>query len=90
MTTVEQIRTEIDAFKANTVRVLDGFAAQGYTTTESVNDLLAQVGIERPEAPEVSQAREELAALKTSLRNAVTAKVENSYYRSTALRELGL
>lgn len=90
MTTVEQIRAEIDTFKANAVQVLDGFAAQGYTNTDAVNELLAEVGIDRPEAPEVREAREELAALKASLRAAVVARTPNALHRSEALGALGL
>lgn len=90
MTTVEQIRAEIEAFKAHTVSVLDGFAAQGYTNTAAVNELLTEVGIERPEAPEVRQAREELAALKSSVRAAVENREADQFRRNTVLRELGL
>lgn len=90
MTTVEQIRAEIETFKATVVRALDGYAAQGYTTTDSVNELLAEVGIDRPEAPEVAAAREELTELKASVRRAVTARTPNALYRSEALAALGL
>lgn len=90
MTTVEQIRAEIDTFKATVVQTLDNFAGQGYTTTDSVNELLTEVGIARPEAPEVRQAREELTALKAAVRDAVTARTPNELYRRSALEALGL
>lgn len=90
MTTVEQITAEIDAFKATVVRALDGFAAQSYTTTDAVNELLAEVGIERPESPEVRQAREELAALKDAVRTAVANRVTSELYRRSALEAMGL
>jgi hypothetical protein len=90
MTTVEQIRTEIDNFKAGVVRAADNFAAQGHVSRDQVDTFLATAGIERPEAPEVTAAREELAALKAAVRSAVEQVVVDDYSRRTALSAMGL
>lgn len=90
MATVEDIRTEIENFKAGVVRAADRFAAQGHVTREQADTFLTNVGIERPEASEVLQAREELAALKATVRRAVEDQVGDDYSRRTALAEMGL
>lgn len=90
MTTVEQIRAEIDAFKSNVVSAADAFADQGQVTRAQVEEFLTTVGIERPESPEVRQAREELAALKATVRTAVEAVVVDDYSRRVALSAMGL
>ncbi len=90
MTTVEQIRAAIDEFKAAVVRATDNFVTQGHVTQDRANEFLATAGIERPESPEVTAAREELAALKASVRTAIDTVVVDDYSRRIALNAMGL
>lgn len=89
MTTVEQIRAEIEQFKSTVITGVDQFVEAGHITSGDGDTFLASVGIERPESAEVRAAREELAALKASVRDAVVARTDG-YQRETALRTLGL
>ena len=90
MTTVEQIAAETEQFKATVVAAVDNFARLGHVTQGQANDFLATVGIDRPESPEVRQAREALDALKASVRAAVANTVSDDYSRRTALSAMGL
>ena len=91
MTTVEQIQAEIEQFKATVVRGVDTFVQSGYIGRVEADGFLSTVGIERPEAPEVRAAREELAALKARVRDAVAAQTgSDSYRRDRALAAFGL
>lgn len=89
MTTVQEIQAQTEQFKATVVQTLDGFARQGHVSTDEVDAFLASVGIERPEAPEVREAREELNALRTAVQAAVEAKVTGRD-RDYALNAMGL
>lgn len=90
MTTVEQIRDEINQFKARVVTATDRFVSLGHVTATQGDAFLTTVGIERPESPEVAAAREELNTLKATVRAAVEAQVSDSYSRRTALEAMGL
>ena len=90
MTTVEQIQAEVEAFKATVVTAVDGFVRNHHVTQVEADAFLSGLGIERPESPEVRQAREELAALKAAVREAVTSKVADDYSRRVALQAMGL
>lgn len=90
MTTVEQIQAEIENFKVTVVRAADNFASHGHISQAQADAFLVSVGIERPVSPEVAAAREELTALKASVRAAVEATVGDDYSRRTALSAMGL
>lgn len=91
MTTVEQIRTEIEQFKATVVSGVDSLASQGHISQPEADAFLSTVGIERPESAEVRAARAELTALKDQVREAVRIQTAgDSYRQSEALRRLGL
>lgn len=89
MTTAAEIRAEIERFKTTVVTGVDRFVSQGHITQTDGDNFLATVGIERPEAPEVRAAREELAALRNTVRRAVEDRT-TGYQRDEALRVLGL
>lgn len=90
MTTVEQIAAETEQFKATVITAVDNFARLGHVSQVEVDNFLATVGIDRPESPEVRQAREALDALKASVRTAVESVVSDDYSRRIALSAMGL
>ncbi len=89
-TTVEQIRAEIDAFKVNLITKADGFVGRAGVTAAQVSEFLTQVGVTRPESPEVVEARAELADLKARVRATVEALPLDYHVRQTALAEFGV
>lgn len=91
MTTVEQIRAEIEQFESTVVAGVDRLAVEGHITRTEADGFLSTVGIERPESAEVRAAREELATLKSTVRNAIVAQTAGDQWRrDEALRRFGL